>query len=290
MWINFFENLGYKTIISPPTNKQILENGVNIANDEACLSLKIYLGHILELKDKCNYILVPRLFCIKKNEQVCTNFNCLYDLVNNLIDVNIINYNIDLTTNKNKLQAFLKLGETLGESYIKSYIAYKYAQKISNDNRLKKEKEQENKLKSSKLKILLAGHPYNLYDDLIGKTIIKYLTENNITILYSDRIDHTIINSECEKISTDIHWSHSKEVMASIKYYQDKVDGIITISSFPCGPDSLSNELIHHKVKNIPLISLIFEDLNSETGVIIRLESFLDILQSKKEIQNEKNN
>lgn len=290
MWINFFENLGYKTIISPPTNKQILENGVNIANDEACLSLKIYLGHILELKDKCNYILVPRLFCIKKNEQVCTNFNCLYDLVNNLIDVNIINYNIDLTTNKNKLQAFLKLGETLGESYIKSYIAYKYAQKISNDNRLKKEKEQENKLKSSKLKILLTGHPYNLYDDLIGKTIIKYLTENNITILYSDRIDHTIINSECEKISTDIHWSHSKEVMASIKYYQDKVDGIITISSFPCGPDSLSNELIHHKVKNIPLISLIFEDLNSETGVITRLESFLDILQSKKEIQNEKNN
>ncbi len=271
-------------------NKKILEQGNALINDEACLSLKLYLGHILELKDKCDYILVPRLFCIKKEEQVCTNFNCLYDLINNLVDVKILNYNIDLTAKKNELQAFLKLGEALGESYIRGYIAYSYAKKINADNRLKKEQEQKKKLESDKIKILLAAHPYNLYDELIGKTITNYLEQNDITIIYSDQIDHTLIDSECRKLSTDIHWTHSKEVMASIQYYQDKVDGIITFSSFPCGPDSLSNELIAHKIKNIPLITLIFEDLNSETGIITRLESFIDILTNIKEKQNEKNN
>ena len=79
-------------------------------------------------------------------------------------------------------------------------------------------------------------------------------------------------------------------MVASINYYKDKVDGIILISSFPCGPDSLSNELILHKIKNIPVITLIFEDLNSDVGIITRLESFIDILKNIKEKRHEKNN
>ncbi len=242
----------------------------------------MFLGHVLELKDKCDYILVPRLYSIKKNEQVCTNFNCLYDLTRNLIDASFINYNIDLTTGKSKLIAYLNLGEALGESYIRSYNAYKYASNRSLIKRKQEEKEQREALKTNKIKILLAGHPYNLYDELIGKTVINYLEKNNIQIIYSNRINHTIIDSECNKISTDIHWTHSKEVMASINYYQDKVDGIILVSAFPCGPDSLSNELIAHKIKDIPIITLIFEDLNSETGIITRLESFIDIIQNMR--------
>ena len=290
LWIEFIKKLGHTPKISSFSNKKHLEEGQKLANDESCLSLKLFLGHINELKDECDMILVPRLFSIKKKEQVCKNFNCLYDLVNNLFDINIINYNIDLTEKESKLMAFLKLGEILGASYIKSYKAYKYAEKISLMKRKKLEQEQAEKLSTSKIKILLAGHPYNLYDELIGKPVCKFLSENEITILYSDRIDHTKIDEECKKLSTDIHWTHSKEVMASINYYQDKVDGIILLSSFPCGPDSLSNELISHKIKECPLITLIFEDLNSEVGVITRLESFIDILKTKKEKIYGKNN
>lgn len=283
LWLEFIKYLGYTPIISDYSNKKILEDGTKIAPDEACLSLKLYLGHIINLQNKCDYILVPRLYSIRKNEQVCTNFNCLYDLVNNLFNIEILNYNIDLEEKENRLMAFLKLGETLGASYIKSYKAYKYAEKINLMKRRKQEQEQEEVFKSSNLKILLAGHPYNLYDELIGKSITKYLKENNISIIYSNKIDHLKIDNECKKLSSDIHWTHSKEVMASVNYYKDKVDGIIIISSFPCGPDSLSNELISLKVKNIPVMTLIFEDLNSEVGVITRLESFIDILKNLKE-------
>lgn len=186
---------------------------------------------------------------------------------------------------------FLKLGEQLGFSYIKSYQAYKYAEKISLMKRKKQEKDQQTLLErnSPNLKILLAGHPYNLYDDLIGHEVIKFLQENNIDLLYSNKINHTIIDQECEKLSTDIHWTHSKEVIASINYYKDKVDGIILISSFPCGPDSLANEQVTRKIKNIPLITLVFEDLNSETGIITRLESFIDILKNLREVKNHEN-
>ncbi len=291
LWINFFKYLNIDVIESISSNKQILSDGENLAHDEACLSLKLFLGHVKNLKDKCDLILIPRLYSITKNESVCTNFNCLYDLVNNTFDdINILNYNVDLTASEGELLSFLKLGKTLGISYINTYKAYKFAHQKMLEKRLKNENNQQLKLASNNLKILLAGHPYNLYDEFLGKPIIDFLKENNVTILYSNCINHNLIESECYKISTDIHWTHNKEVMASINYYQDKVDGIILISAFPCGPDSLANELVKRKVKNIPILTLILESLNSDVGIITRLESFLDILNQKKEIINEKSN
>lgn len=181
------------------------------------------------------------------------------------------------------------MGETLGFSYIKTYKAYKYAKKIELKKRIKEEIKQNNNLKTNNIKILIASHPYNIYDNLIGKTIIDFLKQQSIAIIYSDKINHKIINNECKKLSTDIHWTHNKEVISSINYYKDKVDGIILLSSFPCGPDSLSNEIVKRKIKNIPLLSLIYEDLNSEIGIITRLESFIDIIKNIKEKNYENN-
>ena len=38
---------------------------------------------------------------------------------------------------------------------------------------------------SKKTKVLLVGHPYNLYDNYIGSEIIKFLENEDIDILYS---------------------------------------------------------------------------------------------------------
>jgi len=148
-------------------------------------------------------------------------------------------------------------------------------------------KEQEKKFSSNKLKVLVASHPYNLYDSYISGEVITHLKKENIEIIYSDIIQRELIDRECKNISTDIHWTHSKEVMASISRYQKKVDGMILISSFPCGPDSLAIEMIKRKV-DIPTLYLVFENENSTAGITTRLESFFDILRSKKEVLYER--
>ena len=132
------------------------------------------------------------------------------------------------------------------------------------------------------------GPDRKIYEEMIKKEKLEdFLKENNITILYSDKIKQDLIQEEYQKIAPDIHWTHNKEIVASAKYYENIVDGIILISSFPCGPDSLMNEQITHQIKKIPIITLLFEDLNNEAGVITRLESFLDILMNLKEEKSE---
>ena len=95
LWKEFFKELGCDIIVSPETNFEILENGKKYSASEMCLSLKIYIGHFFYLKDKVDYVLVPRIVCEKINSESCTNFIALYDIINNTFDVNILNYNVD---------------------------------------------------------------------------------------------------------------------------------------------------------------------------------------------------
>lgn len=281
MWKCFFDKLNVEFVVSGKTTKETVSLGEEVSVDEACLSLKIFLGHIKSLIGKCDAILVPRLFSIRKNEEVCTNFNALYDIVHNLFpDVKLLNYNIDLRNGKNEVMAYTKIGSNLGFSYIDSFNAYCYSKKMVQEIRKKRFLEQEKKLNSKKIKILCCGHPYNLYDDMLGGEINKFLLEHDVEIIFSDLFLDDLIDSNYFYISKDVHWTHNKKVIAACNYYSKKVDGIILISSFPCGPDSLTNEMIKRKV-SIPILNIQKESASS-TGLITRLEAFFDIMEVMK--------
>ena len=282
LWINFFENLGLNVIISPNTNKEILENGKKYCLDESCLSLKIYMGHVDYLKDKCDYILIPRISTLKIDEKVCTNFMALYDIISNTFGKFIIHYNVDVEKKEDEEYAFITMGLNLGFTYRKTKNAYQKAkeyEKNMNDRRISK---QLNKLTSTKkCKILLAGHSYNLYDNLIGGYITNYLEKENIEILYSDNFSNKYFDKVNKKISPRNYYTYNKEVIGSIFTYKNMVDGIILISAFPCGPDSLTNEIILRNI-DVPIINLLIDEQLSDNGIITRLESFLDILEERK--------
>ena len=290
LWTSFFEELGCEIIVSPNTSKKILEDGIKFSLDESCMAMKIYMGHVYYLIDKCDYILVPRLKCIKKHEKLCTNFSALYDLVNNIFDKKLINYNVDVEHKEDELYAFVTMGLSLGFSYRKIVSAYHIAkekEKMIKEREISKQKSII--ASSNKIKILLAGHPYNLHDEFIGKQIENVLEKNNIEIIYSDKYDTKYLEQEVKKISPKNYWTYNKEIIGAISHYQELVDGIILITSFPCGPDSLSNEMILRNVK-IPITNLIIDEANSDTGLLTRIESFIDILEERRKNHDEREN
>lgn len=290
LWTSFFEELGCEIIVSPNTSKKILEDGIKFSLDESCMAMKIYMGHVYYLIDKCDYILVPRLKCIKKHEKLCTNFSALYDLVNNIFDKKLINYNVDVEHKEDELYAFVTMGLSLGFSYRKIVSAYHIAKEKEKMLKERETSKQKSIIASSnKIKILLAGHPYNLHDEFIGKQIENVLEKNNIEIIYSDKYDTKYLEQEVKKISPKNYWTYNKEIIGAISHYQELVDGIILITSFPCGPDSLSNEMILRNVK-IPITNLIIDEANSDTGLLTRIESFIDILEERRKNHDEREN
>lgn len=291
LWTNFFNNLGCDVIVSPETNLETLEKGKLKLDDEACLSLKIFMGHVDYLIDKCDFILIPRIECLNKDEKTCTNFMALYDLVRNVFDGNFINYNINVENDEDEFFAFINMGLDLGFECEMVEGAYKQAKK-EEQSILKRKINDQNKILtgSKKTKILLAGHPYNLYDEFSSKPIIKFLKENDVDIIYSDVYDQKDLNQESCKISKKNYWTFNLEIMGSIIHYRDMVDGIILITAFPCGPDSLSNEMIIRKIKDRPIIQLIIDETTGEAGLATRIESFVDIIKERKRINEKREN
>ncbi len=280
LWKAFFDCLQVPYIVSEDSNLKILDDGKNKSVDEACLSLKLYLGHIENLKDRCDYLLIPRIFSLEKTEQVCTNFNCLYDLVKNLFpEQKILNYNIDVKRHHVEKSAFLKIGKELGFSLFETNHAYHLAKEIEKNHYQQLARKAEEKLHSQKTKILLVGHPYNLKDALIGKRVISYLQKQKIEIIYSYEMPKEKINTYVKKISPKVHWTMNKELLAAFVYFKNQVDGTIILSAFPCGPDSLTNEMMIRKREKSKVLLLTFEDVSSDVAMITRLESFLDMLK-----------
>ena len=81
LWRSFFEELGAEIIVSDNTTRKILDDGVKKCVDEACLPVKVFYGHIASLKDKVDYLFIPRYTSISKKEYICPKFGGLPDMI-----------------------------------------------------------------------------------------------------------------------------------------------------------------------------------------------------------------
>lgn len=280
IWISFFKSLNINYIISEETTSKTMSLGNKYASDEMCLSMKNYIGHVASLIGKCEYILVPRIDNYGRNNQTCTNFLLCYDLIRNLFPINLITYNINLENKETEEKAYIEVGNKLGFSSEESLAAYHNAITNFVFQREKRILKNIDKLNSKKIKILFVSHPYNTYDEFIGKPILKVLEKLNVEIIYSDLFHFDITNELSKKLSETLYFKHNKDLIGSIALCESKVDGIIFLSSFPCGPDSIVNELVMRRIKK-PYLNLIVDDLDSQVGFETRIESFIDILERR---------
>ncbi|HLV10584.1 MAG TPA: acyl-CoA dehydratase activase-related protein [Halanaerobiales bacterium] len=85
-WEVFFKSLGMKVLVSPDTNKKILDEGVKMAVDDICLPFKVYYGHVNYLLEKVDYLFVPRFISLGKGNFVCPKFMGLPNMLKAVID------------------------------------------------------------------------------------------------------------------------------------------------------------------------------------------------------------
>ena len=290
LWTTFFDKIGVDYIISPETTREIVSNGSKFAVDEACLPVKIFLGHVYYLIDKCDYIFLPRIEKTSLGE-MCMNFKAELDMVKNTFrdyNLKILYYNVAWNKTHKEYLAFKKMGKFLG---IKRSVT-KYAYFIAKQTQLNFEMirtANQDKLveESTKNKVLIVGHAYSVGDKFIGSQIIDTLKKLGCEPVLAEYADEIKCIRLAEKVSKTMPWAYNKHLFGAIDYYGNKVDGIVILTTFPCGPDSMVNEMILHKYKGRPILLLTVDAQDASAGIETRLESFVDILNFKKESKNE---
>ena len=285
LWKAFFEALDVPVVFSPPTSREILDTGSSLAVDETCLSAKIFIGHVRSLLGTCDRIFVPRYSSFQRSELFCTRFEGLYDQMRNVFRADQHRFlccNIDALNGSTEESAFAALGKELGFSSQQSRDAWRRAKKAETDERKRLCRLQEEALRAPGMKILLTGHPYILSDPYLGKPILDYLRLNGAVPIRADEADRESAKKACAHFTPTCRWVMNEELIGGTLLRKDRADGLILLSAFPCGPDSMTNELLTRRLHDIPILNLVLDAQTGTAGIETRLESFLDIIQFKQ--------
>ncbi|WP_432662946.1 acyl-CoA dehydratase activase-related protein [Wukongibacter baidiensis] len=306
LWISFFEELGAEVIISPRTNKEIVDKGVKSTVDEACLPVKVFHGHVIDLKDKVDYIFVPRIISVRKNEYICPKFCGLPEMVKYSIrDLpKFIDTSIDFRKSKKNLnKTVTEIGSYITSDAKKIKRAFEYAMEKYSQYKvhlkmglLPIDTLKENNLRDTNhlnngAKVLLLGHPYNIYDSYLSMDIVDKLRRNNLTVLTCDSLRGEVINKKADTLDKQMFWSFGRKIIGTALHTMEdnQVCGIIYLSSFGCGLDSVIGDIVERKIRrssNKPFTMLTLDEHTGEAGVDTRIEAFVDMIRWREEDEN----
>lgn len=280
----FFKELGIEVITSCDTNKNILNDGVKYCVDEACLPIKVFHGHVAAIKDKCDLLFIPRIMRIDHKEYICPKFCGLPEMVVNSIPnmPQIIDYPIYADSQDNLFKWAKSAGSMITNDRRKIKNAFDIALHVQekfkcgiNDNNFH-------------INIALVGHPYNIYDSFINMNLVKKLNNMNVGVITEEFVNKEHIEKEVKKLFKKPFWTFAKNSYGSTVYLtkNKSINGIIYISSFACGIDSVVIELIKEQTQDMPLLILKIDEQTGEAGFDTRIEAFVDMLGRRKHLEN----
>ena len=283
LWETFFDALNVPYLRSSPTCEKTITAGVKYAVDETCLPYKLYMGHVASLIGKTDKILVPYLQRTGRQDEFCVRFWGLYDTVKSTFpEVELLSYPLASTRKNAELLSFLALGKTLGKSRAATTQAYRLAKNAEQKKMQTRCSEMRAKLQQNNLNILLAGQAYLLDDPFIGGMIAKEIAQLDATVITVEAWEARKRNLQAEKIAPELYLHKNREIIGAVEQGRYLVDAVILLTAFPCGADCLTNALVRSRVTNLPIMELLIDEHQGREGLITRLESFIDLVQTAK--------
>lgn len=317
LWKEFIEKLGFAVIVSSPTNRKILEDGIKETVNDACIPIKVYHGHVLDLAGRVDYIFAPRMVSADGKSTFCPKFLGLPDMVR-FIDEDLPPL-VDSRYNRSGLPGgllrffyaaakALEVRNPLLISWaaLSALNKQRFYQKLLQSGLKPPEAleivfdRRRNKLKNGKaldqsgssqeeglVTVALLGYPYAVFDPYISAGIYHKLVKLGVKVITYEQIPRKVMRRFSRVMPQNFFWYYSNQVCwAGLHLIDAKtaVDGIIHVTAFGCGPDAMVDKTLEIEAKKpeLPFLSLAIDEHTGEGGVQTRVEAFVDMLRIKK--------
>jgi predicted nucleotide-binding protein (sugar kinase/HSP70/actin superfamily) len=313
-WKAFFEELGAEVVVSPSTTQSMVSDGSSRVIADTCLPVKVFLGHVIWLADKCDKLFIPAIRSVEPKIYNCSKFLGLPDLTRAVIPEAPSFLEIDIDVNKGRKALYRaiyslgrhinqnpfrvrKAGQTAWQSYL-DYWEYMSIHRISppqalqdiTDDNTGMDKNVVPDTEERKGTIAVIGHPYLIYDEYINHRLIHRLEQAGNEVVTPEMVSSPDLKAAVTTVTGGAYWTYEDEVAGAGGYYlKNRADGVIGIMAFGCGPDSLMMDMVRRystKLGNIPFMALTLEEHTAEAGVVTRLEAFTDMVYRRKKAIN----
>ncbi|TDO94346.1 putative nucleotide-binding protein (sugar kinase/HSP70/actin superfamily) [Halanaerobium saccharolyticum] len=135
--------------------------------------------------------------------------------------------------------------------------------------------------------IALIGYGYNLSDQYLNMDILNKLKEMGVRVHTFSMAAAEIIEKELAKLRKPMFWEFTNKLYGAAEHYlkNEQVDGVIYLTAFGCGPDSILGQILEVDAKEYDkaFMTLRIDEQTGESHIITRIEAFIDLLRLKKE-------
>jgi predicted CoA-substrate-specific enzyme activase len=291
LWAHFFDRLGFRLILTPPTNSHISSSGIEAMTAETCYPVKVSHGHIKELIGKTRYLYLPSMIDMRTPEDSERGFYCpliqanqymvreALDLDKDSILSPIIHLKYDTPTLALELSE--QLSGRLGKSRSEIRKALEYALEKQDgfiSAMYEKGKEIMGVHSSESPLVVVTGRPYNLYDERLNLRLGQNLAKIGVTALPMDFIDLTSVDLSD---FPSMYWGLGAQILRAAKFIEDRPQYFgLHITNFSCGADSFIEHFYKYIMGIKPYLILELDEHSAVAGMMTRLEAYKNVIEN----------
>jgi len=291
LWAHFFDKLGFRLILTPPTNTRISRVGIETMTAETCYPVKVSHGHIKELMGKTKYLFIPSIITMPTPEPSETGYYCpmvqgnsymvrtalSIDPSSILSPVIHLKYDPDTLAGEISRQIQSKLG--VSNTDIKK--ALHHALDIQNQFTMDLYKKGREILKGQNHDepiVVVTGRPYNLYDERLNLRLGQNLAKIGVIALPMDFFD---VSSVDLSDFPSMYWGLGAQILRTAKIIKDHSNYFgLYLTNFSCGPDSFIEHFYKHIMGDKAYLILELDEHSAVAGVMTRLEAYKNVIEN----------
>ncbi len=291
LWAHFFDQLGFRLVLSPPTDMHISRVGIEKMVAETCYPVKVSHGHVMELIGKTQYQFLPTIITMPTPEPLETGFLCPMVQSNSymvrvaldidpatvLSPVVHLKYDPDMLAIEIAGQIKSKLG--VSKKAIKKALYYALGMQDKFTEELyQKGRKALSEHKSDDPLIIVTGRPYNLYDERLNLRLGRNLAKIGLAALPMDFIDVSSIDLSD---FPSMYWGLGARILRTAKFIQTDQNFFgIHLTNFSCGADSFLEHFYKHIMGDSPYLILELDEHSAVAGVMTRIEAFKNVIEN----------
>jgi len=293
-WAYFFDCLGLRLVMTPPTDGRVNHH---VDPDEAtgayeCIPLKISLSHVKKIIGKTRYIFLPSLITMPTTGRRESGSCCyliqgspyLTKMVFGMEGESILSPVVHFKSGANTLasELFQQMGAELrvDKGMVKAAVYHALKRQ---DGYRKELHEKGHKIISGHSEgeplVIVTGRPYTLHDDRLNLNLWANLARIGAKAIPMDYIDLSVIDLPSVP---SVFGSAGTEILqiAGFVASQSNIFGI-HLTNLNCDTDGLLERYYRLIMGDKASLILEFDEQHANTGVITRLEAFKNIIMKQ---------
>ena len=289
-WTTLLWELGFDVEVSPKTNRQIINLGLERLLSEACFPVKVAHGHIGYLLDKnVDAIFLPSFINLNttgdrfERGYACPHTQTIPYVSKVAFDaIKIISPKINLRIGRkfllDELKNAFKPFSVRKSSISRAIEAAHKAQDEFNSAIRAKGAEFLSSIKD--ITIAIIGRSYNALDNGANLGIPKKLADLGISSIPMDflPLERYAIDSDWP----NMYWRSGQKILKAARFIKETQNlYAIYIGNFLCGPDSFILKYFKKEMGRKPFLHLEIDEHSADAGAITRCEAFIDSIRNK---------